>query len=250
MCLLAFSSLYFLHLIKANPKFEYDAKSSKYIVQIGKWNGLESLVRNVGYIIGVVAVVNFIGQYEPDAIGGYNTAMWVMWCITLIPVSAWVEATQIAIGNAYGQSDLQAMKDIQKISTIILSLYMIAWIFLGWAFWLPISRWLNQGVSDNVVQYSMLTFMYLIWPYILYTVGQGLKTVFIGTGRPQYVLIPSAIVNIFIYLPLGLMVKYSGLAVSYTQFLSVSISVFALDFALTCYYLWKKGYMLDFHAFE
>ncbi len=48
------------------------------VVRIGKWNGLESLVRNVGYVIGVVAVVNVIGAHDPAAIGGYNTAMWVM----------------------------------------------------------------------------------------------------------------------------------------------------------------------------
>ena len=61
-------------------------ENTKNIFPIGKWSGLESAVRNLGYIMGVVSVVNIIGGTNPDAIGGYNTAMWVMWAIILIPI--------------------------------------------------------------------------------------------------------------------------------------------------------------------
>ncbi len=241
---LIISVIIFIRIVRGDVKVNINKESSLDIYKIGRWTGLESLVRNMGYIIGVVAVVNFIGKVEPDAIIGYNTTMMIMWGITLIPVLSWTEATQIAIGNAYGVKDIESMKNIQIVSVIILSLYILLWIPIGIYLWAPLSRWLNQGVSESVVYYSKKTFDYLIFPYILFTIGSGLKTVFIGTGRPLYVLIPSAIVNVLIYVPLGLMVKNRIISISYQDFLIVTIFVFLFDFLITVYYLKTKGYDL------
>lgn len=239
------SVVVFKHVVRSDSSVRLDKESSIAIYEIGRWTGLESLVRNLGYIIGVVAVVNFIGKVEPDAIIGYNTTMMIMWGITLIPVLAWTEATQIAIGNAYGNSDFDAMKNIQIVSVVIMTLYILLWIPAGVYYWEPVSRWLNKGVNDAVAGYSMITFNYLIFPYILFTIGSGLKTVFIGTGRPLFVLIPSAIVNIMIYIPFGLMVKYNVVSINYIQFLLITISVFTIDFVITVFFLYKKGYSFE-----
>jgi Na+-driven multidrug efflux pump len=241
----------FIKVLKTDSKILIEQKPARNILNIGKWNGLESLIRNLGYIVGVVAVVNFIGANEPEAIGGYNTAMWVMWGIVLIPVMSWTESTQIAIGNAYGNRDIKAMKDIQIISTIFLLVYMLIWAVIGNFHWITISRWLNQGISDGVAQYSTLTFYYLIGPYILYAIGSGLKSIFIGTGRPVYVFIPSAIVNIIIYIPFGLMTKYNVIEISYLDFLWITVLVFVIDLLLSIVFLLKFGYKnLNFDAFD
>jgi len=57
-----------------------------------------------------------------------------MWVITLVPVLAWTEATNIAVGHAYGERKVQAMKDIQALSTLLMVIYMGAWVLIG-AFW-------------------------------------------------------------------------------------------------------------------
>ena len=90
VALFIIAGLVFWWLVRKEVKidFQIEKKVAKAIYKIGRWTGLESLVRNAGYIIGVIAVVNFIGRYESSAIGGYNTAMWVMWVLTLIPVLA------------------------------------------------------------------------------------------------------------------------------------------------------------------
>ncbi|MGH7452577.1 MAG: MATE family efflux transporter, partial [bacterium] len=164
------------------------------IFNLGVWSGLESFIRNLGYIVGVVAVVNFIGAKEPNAIGGYNTTMSVMWAVTLIPILAWTEATNIAIGNAYGKRDKLAMKDIQLVSIGVMSLYMFAWTVVGSWIWVQFSSWLNSEISSDVVSYSQTTFKYLIIPYALFAIGSGIKAVFIGTGRFYFVFIASAVV--------------------------------------------------------
>jgi Na+-driven multidrug efflux pump len=236
------SAIAFLATSKRGSNYSVSAVNASAVVRIGKWTGLESLVRNVGYIVGVVALVNIIGAAEPAAIGGYNTAMWVMWGIVLIPILSWTEATQIAIGNAYGGRDVTAMRGIQITSCFVMGLYMLAWALFGQFAWKPISKWLNSSIASDVVEYSRTTFIYLIAPYTLFAVGSGLKTVFIGTGRPVYILICSTVVNALIYIPLGLLAKYAGVKVDYILFLQLTIVVFTLDFALTILFLIRNGY--------
>lgn len=240
------SSIVFWWLVRKEVKIDFNIEKdvAKSIFKIGRWTGLESLVRNAGYIIGVIAVVNFIGTNEESAIGGYNTAMWVMWVITLIPVLAWTESTNVAVGNAYGKKDYQSMKNIQKASVLIVGAYMFLWAILGTFIWGPISSWLNGGASNEVIDYSVLTFQLLIFPYILFSIGSCLKSFFIGTGRPFWIFFTSMIVNVGIYIPLGLLVKASIIELSYYDLLIVTNVVFVLDFIIIVFLLWKYGYRL------
>jgi Na+-driven multidrug efflux pump len=236
------SIIAFLIVSKKGLNYRFSKDNAISVVAIGKWTGLESLIRNIGYIIGVVALVNLIGANEQSAIGGYNTAMWVMWGITLIPILSWTESTQIAIGNAYGKGDIDAMKGIQLSSSIIMGLYMFFWIVIGQIAWEPISKWLNKNISSEVARYSKLTFDYLMIPYALFAIGSGLKAIFIGTGRPIYVFISSAIVNIIIYIPIGLIAKYGELKVTYLSFLKITVVVFVIDLLVSGYFVYRRGY--------
>ncbi|MHA1169946.1 MAG: MATE family efflux transporter [Candidatus Hodarchaeales archaeon] len=229
-------------ILRKDLKFKFNQKYFLEIFKIGKWTGLESFVRNLGYIVGVISVVNYIGRYEEEAIGGYNTAIWVMWAIVLIPVLAWTEATQIAIGNAYGKKNIRLMKDVQIVSTIVMGFYMVAWVFIGIFAWGPISEWLNQGIEEDVVKYSIISFSFLIFPYILFAINSGLRSFFIGTGRPMVIFISSAIVNLLIYVPLGFIVKYEVFHVSYRDFLIVTNIVFIIDLVIVAFFLWRFGY--------
>ncbi len=244
VALFIITGLVFWYLVRKEVKVDLkiEKKVAKAIFKIGRWTGLESLVRNAGYIIGVIAVVNFIGSRESAAIGGYNTAMWVMWVIALIPVLSWTEATNVAVGNAYGRKDYKSMWDIQKVSILIVSLYMIVWAIIGSFVWGPISGWLNASASEEVVDYSVLTFQLLIFPYLLFSIGSCLKSYFIGTGRPFWIFFTSALVNVGIYIPLGLMVKMHVISISYYDFLLITNIVFALDFVIIVYLLWRYGY--------
>ena len=244
VALFVISSIMFWWLVREEVKIDFKVEKdvAKSIFAIGRWTSLESLVRNVGYIIGVVAVVNFIGGNEESAIGGYNTAMWVMWGITLIPVLAWTEATNVAVGNAYGKKDYRDMRNIQKASILIVGAYMMGWAILGNFVWAPISSWLNAGASNEVIDYSVMTFKLLILPYILFSIGLCLKSFFIGTGKPFWIFLTSLIVNLGIYIPLGSLVKASIVEISYYHFLIVTNIAFALDFIIIMLLLWRFGY--------
>lgn len=62
--------------------------------------------------------------------------------------------------------------------------------------------------------------------------------------------ISSAVVNILIYLPLGVLAKYHVIVVDYAAFLALTIVVFALDFAISLVFLTLKGFkpILLMHA--
>lgn len=221
--------------------FDYDREIAKSVFSIGNWSGLESMVRNVGYLIGVIAVVNFLEQTEESVIGGYNTAIWVMWAIVLVPVLAWAEATNIAIGNAYGKRDFGMMKNIQMVAGLLVGLYMTIWIIIGNTVWDPLSAWLNARAKPEVLRYSVITFEYLIFPYSLFAIGSILKSHFVGTGKPFWIFVASAVVNLGIYVPLGLVVKSELIQLSFVEFLIVTNVVFLVDFVITLFALRKYG---------
>ena len=118
----------FYATVRAKPQMRFDRKEAKAVFRIGKYTGLESAVRNAGYILGVLIVLNTLG---PAEYGGYGVAMAIMWLIFLIPVLALGEATNVAIGNEYGKRSLKGIKDVQFVSLVLMGGYMVFVMLLG-----------------------------------------------------------------------------------------------------------------------
>ena len=214
----------FYSTVKAEPEVRFDRKEAEAVFRIGKYTGLESAVRNAGYILGVLIVLNTLG---PEEYGGYGVAMTIMWLIFLVPVLALGEATNIAIGNEYGKRNLKGIKDVQGVSLVLMGAYMVAAMLLGIVLWDPLSWFFNKNAA--IVTYSTATFRYLAVPYIFFTVGTALRSLFIGTGKTLYYLVPSTVVNLGTYIPLGILVKTNAFAPTFDQLMVISIAVFSLD---------------------
>ncbi|MCW4018960.1 MAG: MATE family efflux transporter [Candidatus Bathyarchaeota archaeon] len=80
--------------------------TARSVFAIGGWTGLDSLVRNVGYILVLLNVLNVIGT---NPYGGYGLAMTVMWTL-IIPVLAVTEGTNVVVGNYYGERNYTNLK--------------------------------------------------------------------------------------------------------------------------------------------
>ena len=78
----------------------------------------------------------------------------------------------------------------------------------------------------------MKTFQYLAIPYIFFAIGSALRSLFIGTGNTLVYLIPSAAVNLGIYIPLGLLVKANAYTPSFVELMAMSFVVFATDLVI------------------
>ncbi len=134
------------------------------------------------------------------------------------------------------------MKNIQKISAAVMGAYMLAWMGWGGTAWEHLSIWINGGADNAIAAYSRLTFRWLIGPYLLFAVGTSLKAFFIGTGRPFWIFMASAVVNGAVFLPLGWAVRKSVIQLTYTDFLAITAAAFVVDFLLVAFFLWRWGY--------
>jgi len=224
----------FYTVAKARPSARLDSKESKAILRIGKYTGLESGVRNAGYILGMLIVLNTLGTAE---YGGYGVAMTILWLIFLIPVLALGEATNVAIGNEYGRNSLIGVKRVQIVSFILMSSYMAVALVIGLIAWEPLSSFFNKDAS--IVKWSVSTFNFLAIPYFFFAVSSALKSLFIGTGRTLYYLIPSAAVNLGIYIPLGLFVKAGWYTPVFSEVMGISFLVFVSDAAISAVLVWN-----------
>lgn len=222
------SALAFYLTVKERPSIRFDPKTSAAIVRIGKYTGLESAVRNAGYILGMLVVLNTLGTAE---YGGYGVAMTILWMIFLIPVLGLTEATNVAIGNEYGKNNLRGIKNVQTVSLLLMTGYMVLVAIIGIFAWEGISFVFNR--NEEIVHYSVLTFQYLAVPYIFFAVSSALKTLFVGVGNTFYYFIPSTVVNLAIYVPIGLLVKAGEWEPSFVGIMTLSFFVFAADMVLS-----------------
>ncbi|MFA5220958.1 MAG: MATE family efflux transporter [Methanoregula sp.] len=106
----------------------------KPLFSIGGCTGLDSLVRNTGYV-GTLMVLNAMGTAQ---YGGYNLAMTVMWTL-IIPVLALGEGTSVVVGNYFGEKKIKEMKSVVLTSFILIIGFMAVISILGVFLWTPLS---------------------------------------------------------------------------------------------------------------
>lgn len=87
----------------------------------------------------------------------------------------------------------------------------------------------------------MLSFQYLAIPYVFFAVSSALKTLFVGIGNTLYYFIPSTVVNLAIYVPMGMMVKIGMWNPSFEGIMVLSFFVFASDMVISAW-LVKRQY--------
>lgn len=228
--LMMISVAYLAYIMKINwPSFLKETEFRhmfKPLFKIGGWTGIDSLVRNLGYM-GLLMVLNIIGINQ---FGGYGLAMWVMWTL-IIPVLALAEGTNVAVGNLYGEKRYDDIKRVIVTSMLFAFLIMLVIALFGIFSWDGMSRFLNP--NPDMVEYSAITFWWLIIPYILFGVGIVIKSLFIGTGETRYIFYISLIANVGIIAPFVLLAKMGLIPSTYTSVMMLFFIVFVEDLIVT-----------------
>lgn len=231
--LMIISVIYFGYILKISwPIFIKETKFMhmfKPLFKIGGWTGLDSLTRNLGYI-GLLMVLNIIGVNE---FGGYGLAMWVMWTL-IIPVLALAEGTNVAVGNLYGERRYGDIRRVIIISIGFAFLTMLLITFLGILSWEGISRFFNP--NPIMINYSTVTFWWLIIPYTFFALGLVIKSLFIGTGETKYIFYISLAGNAGIVVPFVLLAKMGVIPSTYTSVMILFVVVFVEDFIVTFFF--------------
>lgn len=157
----------------------------KEFLKIGGISGLESLVRNVAYMVMISRMVNVVGEQ-----GTYWVANNFIWGWLLLPV--------MQLGELIKQETATDKDNIRKntigyfgITTIICSLW-----FVCIPLWKP---FMTNVLQFNDVDKLFELVLVLVGFYVLYAFQNVFDSIFYGLGKTNYMFFESVITNTIYY---------------------------------------------------
>ncbi len=157
----------------------------KEFIKVGSISGLESLVRNVAYMVMISRMVNVVGEQ-----GTYWVANNFIWGWLLLPV--------LQLGELIKQETATDKDNVRKnslgyfgITAIISALWLVS-----------IPLW--KPFMTNVLQFADVDKLFelvliLVGFYVLYAFQNVFDAVFYGLGKTNYMLFESVITNTVYY---------------------------------------------------
>ena len=240
--LMIISLAYVIHLLNLDIVSIVKTQWRDHIIplfNIGMWTGLDSLVRNVGYM-GLLLVLNVMGTNE---FGGYGLAMGVMWTL-LIPVLALGEGTNVIVGNYFGEKRYDDLLNVVKTSLVLVIVIMLAIAGIGVLWWQGLSTFFNP--NPDMVKYSVATFWLLIIPYIGFGISTIFRSVFYGTGQTRYIFYIACIINIGMLLPFIALIRMGFITASFSSIMMFYMISFLVDPVLA--FIWARKIVSNFPA--
>lgn len=157
----------------------------KEFAKVGGISGMESLVRNVAYMVMIARMVNVVGEQ-----GTYWVANNFIWGWLLLPV--------LQLGELIKQEVATDKENIRRnslgyfgITAIISALW-----FVSIPIWKPfMTHVLNFGDVNKLFELVLI----LVGFYVLYAIQNVFDSTFYGLGKTSYMLFESVITNIIYY---------------------------------------------------
>ena len=166
------------------PNNKLDFIWLKELARVGGVSGLESLVRNVAYMVMISRMVNVVGEQ-----GTYWVANNFIWGWLLLPV--------IQLGELIKQEIAEDKRNIHRNSRSyfgITGLIVLLW-FMSVPMWKPFMvSVLEVGEAEKVFGLVLI----LIGFYVFYAFQNVFDATFYGLGKTKYMLFESIVTN-FIY---------------------------------------------------
>ena len=157
----------------------------KEFVKVGSISGLESLVRNVAYMVMISRMVNEVGEQ-----GVYWVANNFIWGWLLLPV--------LQLGELIEQEVATDEDNIRK-NTLgyfgITAIISVLW-FVSIPFWKPFMT--NVLQFDDVNKLFELVLV-LVGFYVLFAFQNVFDSIFYGLGKTKYMLFESVVTNTIYY---------------------------------------------------
>lgn len=158
---------------------------TKEFIKIGGISGIESLVRNIAYMVMIARMVNVVGEQ-----GTYWIANNFIWGWLLLPI--------LQLGELIKQEIASDKNNIRRNSlgyfsiTVFISIF---W-FISIPLWKPFMKYILCFTDvDKLFELVML----LIGFYVLYAIQNVFDSTFYGLGKTNYMLFESVITNTIYY---------------------------------------------------
>jgi len=153
---------------------------------VGGYSGLESLVRNLAFIIMVVRMVNIVGEQ-----GNFWLAKNFIWGWLLLPV---LQLGQL-IKRDCGVHNNKAIQEKTIGYFTITGIIVIIWIFTI-PVWKTFFKYV-MNIENFEAIYSIA--MVSLGFYVLFAFNNVVDSIFYGIGKTQYMLFQSLVINILFY---------------------------------------------------
>ena len=171
--------------IKVFAKTKLDFAWTKDFVKIGGISGVESLVRNVAYMVMIARMVNVVGEQ-----GTYWVANNFIWGWLLLPV--------LQLGELIKQ-EVAADKDNIRRNSLgyfgITAIISALW-FVSIPIWKPFMTHV-LGFTDVDKLFGLV--LLLVGFYVLYAIQNVFDSTFYGLGKTNYMLFESVVTNSVYY---------------------------------------------------
>ena len=154
-------------------------------LRVGGLSGLESLVRNLAYMLMVVRMVNAVGEQ-----GLYWVANSFIWSWLLLPVTELGELIKQEISRDRSAVDSHT-RGYFGVTGIICLLWAVS--IPGWK---PFMRYV-LGYADTQRLFSLV--LLLLGFYVLYAFQNVFDATFYGLGKTEYMLFESVVTNTVYY---------------------------------------------------
>ena len=157
----------------------------KEFIKVGGVSGIESLVRNVAYMVMIARMVNVVGEQ-----GTYWVANNFIWGWLLLPV--------LQLGELIKQEVAADKENIRRNSLgyFGITATISALWFISIPLWKPfMTHVLNFTDVDKLFELVML----LVGFYVLYAVQNVFDSTFYGLGKTNYMLFESVVTNTIYY---------------------------------------------------
>lgn len=171
--------------IKVFAKAKLSFSWTKEFAKIGGISGVESLVRNVAYMVMIARMVNVVGEQ-----GTYWVANNFIWGWLLLPV--------IQLGELIKQEASTDRENVRRnslgyfgITAIISALW-----FISIPFWKP---FMTHVLCFTDVDKLFNLVMLLVGFYVLYAIQNVFDSTFYGLGKTNYMLFESVVTNSIYY---------------------------------------------------
>ena len=171
--------------IKVFSKGKLDFAWSKEFAKVGGISGVESLVRNVAYMVMIARMVNVVGEQ-----GTYWVANNFIWGWLLLPV--------IQLGELIKQEVATDRENVKRNSPgyfAITGIISILWL-VSIPVWKPF-MWHVLGLTDVDKIFNLV--LLLVGFYILYAFQNVFDSTFYALGKTNYMLFESVVTNAIYY---------------------------------------------------
>ena len=157
----------------------------KEFAKVGGISGLESLVRNVSYMVMIARMVNVVGEQ-----GTYWVANNFIWGWLLLPV--------LQLGELIKQ---EVAADKENVRCNLLGYFGITLVIvLSWfatiPLWKPFMTYV-LGFTDTEKLFELV--LLLVGFYVLYAIQNIFDSIFYGLGKTNYMLFESVVTNSIYY---------------------------------------------------